>query len=69
MIIFYHIYMMSWYIGIRHGDEDVHLANIIPNKINKKMSGGTDSPYNTVKIVYKKGERRMELSCQVSIKF
>ena len=22
------------------------------------MSGGTDSPYNTVKIVYKKGERR-----------
>ena len=27
--------------------------------------GGSESPYNTVKIVYKKGERRMELSCQV----
>lgn len=69
MINSYHIYMTSWCIGFSHGDEDVYLANIIPNKINKKMSGGTDSPYNTVKIVYKKGERRMELSCQVSIKF
>ena len=29
--------------------------------------GGSESPYNTVKIVYKKGERRMELSCQVEI--
>ena len=27
--------------------------------------GGSESPYNTVKIVYKKGERRMELNCQV----
>ena len=24
-----------------------------------------ESPYNTVRIVYRKGERRMELSCQV----
>ena len=29
--------------------------------------GGSESPYNTVKIVYKKGERRMELSCQVEL--
>ena len=34
---------------------------------NSASTGGSESPYNTVKIVYKKGQRRMELSCQVEV--
>ena len=41
-----------------------HFENPLPCP-GPYYSGGRESPYNTVRIVYRKGERTMELHCQV----